>query len=335
MSEPSSGALRHALAEMSEEMPAARLPEDLWRRGKRRHRRRASAGIAASVLAVVLAVPLVGAVLERSPQQALGVGPDGAVPARLYIPWMGLGTVQQSPQGRAALLVSGGGQLASAPDLPGTYGSRIAVVGRDGSYRMLRYGGMYKQAGQDVLLSPDGRYVAGDATLEHLNPPARSSEVTVVDLMTGQVRRYRDLPAGQPVGWSPDGSQLLLFQEPECPDDSVPAASGTTSNISRCELGSGALWLLDRASGRLRQFLDLSGVPVHRATFVAFAPDGRHLAVQVAQRLIVVDTVDGTSRTLAELGPRTRLAGAGAWSRDGASISVFTVDGCTSPCEWT
>ncbi|HEY0700100.1 MAG TPA: hypothetical protein VGD43_20120, partial [Micromonospora sp.] len=325
MTEPTSGGLRHALAEMSEQMPTARLPEDLWRRGQRRHRRRVSAGIAASVLAVVLAVPLVGGALDRSPQRAVG-GADGAVPARLYIPSMGLGTVQQSPQGRAALLVSGGGELGN-PDLPFTYGSRIAVVGRDGSYRMLRYGGYYKQAGQDVLLSPDGRYVAGDGTLEDLNVSLPSSEITVVDLVTGQVRRYDDLPAGQPVGWSPDGSQLLLLRESECPDQSEPPGPVTNTPI-RCDFASGPLWLLDRASGRVRQLLDLSGVPVHRAIFVAFAPDGRHLAVQVDQRLVVVDTVDGTSRTLADLGPRTRLAGAGAWSRDGASISVFTVDGC-------
>src|SRR5688572_16660397 len=96
--------LRQALVEMSEGVPPARVPSDLWQVGMRRRR---SAAVAVSVLAMVVAVPLVGAALGRSSRPPADPGaPDGAVPARTYIPHEWQGTVQQAPNGPAAVLTS-------------------------------------------------------------------------------------------------------------------------------------------------------------------------------------------------------------------------------------
>ncbi|GAB3845912.1 hypothetical protein GCM10029963_24940 [Micromonospora andamanensis] len=301
--------LRQALAEASEEMPTARVPADLWQAGQRRHRRRLAIGVAALVLAIVAAVQVGVTVLVRTPEPALQVAVSNAmVPARLYNPHAWQGTVQQSPNGPASLLFSGGG--TGTIDMPGAFGSKIAVVGRDGSYRTLRYGRAYMQSAQDVVLSPDGRYVAGDTSLDARLSSGNNSEITIVDLTSGAVRRYTGLPAGQPVAWSSDGTQVVLLRD-------------STSSVG--------LWLLDRASGQTRSLLQADGT-IRRATLLAFSPDSRQVAVQVDRSLIVVDTASGASRVLADLGPRGRLAGAGAWSPTGDGIAAYTYDGCENRC---
>ncbi len=324
MTEP----LRRALAELSEQTPAVRVRPDLWQLGRRRRRRRAAALAAAVVLMVALPLGLAGPA-ARGPLTGRPAGGGGdAVPARVHQPYPWQGTVQQAPTGPAALLVTGGGSGLAGADLPGTFGSRVAVIGRDGSYRMLRYGGTYLQAAQDVLLSPDGRHVAGDETLERRTDQSSGAVVlrhrtaiSVVDLVDGSVRWYRDLPAGEPVAWSPDGSRLVLQR----PDLDYP--NGLAPPVPRV----GRLFLLDLATGATRELTGLPTGSVRRATFLAFSPDGRRLAVQVGRTVSVVDTADGGARTLAQLGERDRLAGAGAWTPDGG-IAVFSHGGCVDPC---
>ena len=335
--------LARRLVHTAEELPAARLPADLWRHGRRRHRRRqAVVGVAAALLAVLVAVPVFGGL--RADSRPVGDGGSagtGAVPSRLYDPWPWQATVGQSPNGPAALLVSGGSLGYTSPDWPGMYGSKIGMVGRDGSYRMLRYGLMRMQASQDVLLSPDGRYVVGHVSLEDLLfLGGDRPELTLVDLVTGSSSSLKlpDLAARRqtpfPVAWSPDGRHLLLRGYAPPPAGSEPDAylagfDGPTEAPS----SMGSLWLLDLTTGRTSHLLDL-GTAIPR--YAAFSPDGGAIVVQAGGALLRVETATGTSRTLAGLGTLGRfaqLAGAGAWRPDGNAIAVFSVaDGCDRYC---
>nr|BFE58850.1 hypothetical protein GCM10020063_033760 [Dactylosporangium thailandense] len=330
--EPEQLRLRLVMADEADRMPASRVPEDLWRRGRRRHRRRIGAAVAA-VLAVVLALPVA---LTSGPPAPAGAPAGGAVPGRVFDPWVWQAPVAQSPAGPAAVLLSGSGHRAGlgSVDLPGTYGSKIASVGRDGSYRMLRYADTYLQVGQDVMLSPDGRLVAGPDSVEvHLGPGRGSGRLSVVDLVTGRARHFTDLPADVPVAWKPDGTALLLWQQPA----SQPIMDGLTppydGNEARYGYAGGSLWLLDLATGATRKLIDLGGAVFEPINSAAFAPDGRHLVVQRDRELVLVDTSDGSSRTLSTLESATqRLAGAGAFTPDGARIALFDLQGCTEGC---
>ena len=84
------------------------------------------------------------------------------------------------------------------------------MVGRNGSYRIVRHVNAF-DAGETLLLSPNGRYIAGDSGLEGAQPGADIANATaVLDLTTGQVRTY---DAGRPLAWSPDGASLLASSD--------------------------------------------------------------------------------------------------------------------------
>ena len=328
---PEQPKLQLMLAAEADRMPPVRVPEDLWRRGRRRYRRRIG-GAAAAVLAVVLALPGMLA-LAAGPPPVAGGSADGAVPGRVFDPWPWQAPVGQSPQGPAAVLLSGSGTGLGAVDLPWTYGSKIAAVGRDGSYRMLRYADTYLQVGQDVQLSPDGRYVVGPDSVEDLIGPGRTpGRLSVVDLVTGHTRHFKGLPADVPVAWQPDGAALLLWRRPE----SSPIVDGVTppfdGNEAKYGYAGGSLWLLDLATGGSRKVLDLGAAAFDPINSAAFAPDGRHLAVQLDRTLVLVDTADGSSRTLAGLGAGQRLAGTGAFTADGTRLALLDLDGCAVAC---
>jgi hypothetical protein len=309
------------LTRAAETMPPARVPDDIWRRGLRfRRRRRFTATLTVVVVGLLLVVPV--SLAGTGPGRDVPADGDGAVPGTFHRLWPWQQSVVEAPSGPAVLLVSGDAGINMGTfDLPGKVESILAVVGADGSYRTVLDNNMYTQAGQSMLLSPDGRYVAGADTLEN---PDRWQEraIRVLDLTTGEVRH---LAAGQqlpntrfwsPVAWSPDGTSLLVLTDYDRPGDQ-----------------QGLLLLMDVATGSVRKLLDLPLTrDLHEVHFVAYSPDSRRVAVVAGQRLVVVDTVDGTQRTLAELGPRQRLAGTGAWSLDGRRLAVFTFEGCDGKC---
>jgi hypothetical protein len=322
--------LRLVMADEADRVAAAQVPGDLWRRGRRRHRRRVGGAVVA-VLTVALAIPGLVVSAAKPPPPVTGAPADGSVPGRVFDPYLSQAPVAESPTGRAAVLLSGSGDGLGTQDLPWTFGSKIASVGRDGSYRMLRYGRMYAQAGQDVQLSPDGRYVVGpDSFEEYCYYCDGQARLSVVDLQTGQARHFKDLPANVPVAWQPDGAALLLWSQPELVSD----ISGAPYDGNEAKYGyaGGSLWLLDLATGRSRKLLDLGMARFEPVTSAAFAPDGRHVAVQLDRTLLLVNTADGSSRTLASLGERQRLAGTGAFTADGTRIAVLDHDGCAVAC---
>ncbi|MEV4137569.1 hypothetical protein AB0J72_36020 [Dactylosporangium sp. NPDC049742] len=241
----------------------------------------------------------------------------------MHEPWPWQAGVAGSPRGPAALLVSGGGGY-QAMDLPFTYGSRISAIGRDGSYRVLPFGATYLQAGQDVLLSPDGRYAAGNGTYERLLGTG-DTDVSIVDLTTGEERRHQGSGPAVPVAWSHDGRRLLVhrFGASSWADTPFDGADTTGSD-------NGALWLLDVGSGAATHLLDLGRT---RRGAAAFSPDGRTVAVQLGRELALVDTATGTRRPLATLPAGAHLGGPWSYTADGTGLGVLTIaDGCTTAC---
>ncbi|MEN3310473.1 MAG: hypothetical protein V7603_6675 [Micromonosporaceae bacterium] len=323
--------LQLMLAAEADRMAPARVPEDLWRRGRRRYQRRI-VGAVAAVLAVALAIPSM-LVFTDGPPPVVGAPADAAVPQRVFDPWPWQAPVAQSPPGRAAVLLSGSGTGLGGVDWPWAYGSKIAVVGRDGSYRMLRYADTYLQVGQGVQLSPDGRYVVGPDSVEDLIGLGQAlGRLSVVDLVTGRARHFKRLPADVPVAWQPDGAALLLWRQPESPPVEYGVSPPFDGNEAKYGYAGGSLWLLDLATGGSRKVLDLGAAVFDPINSVAFAPDGRHLAVQLDGTLVLVNTADGSSRVLATLGARQRLAGTGAFTNDGTRLAVLDLDGCAVAC---
>lgn len=285
--------LARSMRHIADEARPVHLPADLWRRGRRRRRRRiAAAGAALAVLvAVLVAVPFA---VDRSGPRAIEPA-DGpaSIPSTVYPPLPLQRTVQQAPNGPATLLVSGGGQFQGG-DLLYRYDDRSMVVGRDGYYRMVR-GATRKEAGDSLLLSPDGRYVASDAGLEGAGDGPATA---VLDLTTGDVRTYA---GARPLAWSPDSRRLLAHG-----DDTV-------------------IHLIDRESGAAREVTRLPAVRV------AFAPDGRRFVAEAGSALTIVDVDTGATRELTRLEKVERLAGPAAWRPDGR-ITLASAFGCTSAC---
>lgn len=314
--------LRGALHEYAEQMPPARVPDDLWRQGRRRRRREhlRTATLLTAVLLVVSTLPWLARPGEPAPPAA---GGPAAVPFRLHLPRTWQATVPDRPAGPASVLFSG-----TAPGLRGIdlvdHEGKVAVVGRDGSYRMLLYGGAERVAGEDVVLSPDGRSVA-----HGFLAGADDGWLLVTDLSTGRTRTFRDPDGepccGQPVAWAPDGRSILAVDASREPVRTEP------------ETGNGLLAmrlvLLDLTTGRSAPLVELGEHAALRTSSVAaFSPDGARIAVTVGTQLRVLDRTGRTGWT-AELGARRHLAGPAAFSPDGRRITTMTMEGCLDDCD--
>ena len=295
------------LDEASAEMPPARLSEDLWRTGRRLHRRDLIARVVALTAAVAALLVVPSTLIPGRHAPTAGTGPDpAAVPARVHMPFPWQARVTQAPPGPATVMFSGDGALRGIDALNGE--DRVAVVGRDGSYRMLNYNGG-AVAGEDVQLSPDGRYVA------------QADNSSVIDLTTG--RAHRISGPGQPelrdtpVAWAPDGRFLLTLRyrfptgAPKIPASFVLVA-----------LDTGATTVLADVD-------DLQAV--RTASVAAFSPDGTRVALTIGRQVRLMDTT-GTLLWTAELGTRRHLAGVGAFTADGTKITTVTVRGCVGDC---
>lgn len=108
------------------------------------------------------------------------------------------------------MLSTGGGSFQGSDMFE--YDGKGMVVGLDDSHRLVRTvsGGV---AAEDLLLSPDGRFVAAQDALEGGDESNVSGSgetmaqlTSILDLMTGKVRVYQ---GGARVAWSQDGDRLL------------------------------------------------------------------------------------------------------------------------------
>lgn len=277
---------------------------------------RGLAALAITVCVALAAVVVAGYGTSRS----VGSEDRVAVPTQVYEPFGWQATVQTSPPGPATLLVSGAGWGMRGP----VYRGKVAVLGESGVYRIQRYQPDLA-AGEDVLLAPNGTAlvdaVARKTTVEPTGPVGSSDPALwLTDLTSGRTERAIVSGSGvaRPVAWSPDSRKVLV---------QVSGSGGTGPWLG------GRLNLLDVRTGALSRVLDLGSEPVHRAQFAAFSPDGRQVAVQVGDAVLVVNVTTGVSRTLARLGADRRLAGVGAWSSDGRRIAVLTLAGCSRACD--
>ncbi|UWZ39545.1 hypothetical protein Drose_15695 [Dactylosporangium roseum] len=322
------------LAAEADRMAPARVPEDLWRRGRRRYQRRLAGAVVAVLTVLAVALTLPGMLeLAAEPPSTVAAPAGGAVPGRVFDPRVWQAPVTQSPGGSAAVLLSGSGKGLGGGDLPGMYGSKIASVGRDGSYRMLRYADTYLQVGQQVQLSPDGRFAVGpDAVEDLIGSSQTQGRLSVVNLATGHTRHFKGLPAAVPVAWQPDSAALLLWHKPGSPPIKYGETPPFDGNETKYGYVGGSLWLLDVATGGSRKVLDIGTAAFDPINSAAFAPDGRHLAVQLDRTLALVNTADGSSLTLATLSAGQRLAGTGAFTADGTRLALFDRDGCAVAC---
>ncbi|GAA2638266.1 hypothetical protein GCM10010399_84460 [Dactylosporangium fulvum] len=311
--------LRDTLHELGEQMPPARLPEDLWRRGRRqRHRGRV---IVAVVVALLCATVAVVPGLHVEPQPAEG-GP--AIPRSVELPFMWQATVDMVPPGPATVLF-GGDSWGLGTDPFEEDGSKLAAVGRNGSYGMLRYPIEEMRAGQDVRLSPDGNLVAQS---ELTGGP--TGWLVVTDLRTGRSRGYGDGPPAccfEVAAWRPDsGAVLVLHSKDSIVLTGANQEPGMPAQYVLVDLASGAQVPVDDVFVR---------DPVASAWVAAFAPGGHgFVTTRPAASGTELRGYDAAGRRLwtRDLGDR-RLAGAGAYTPDGSAVALLTIDGCTNTKE--
>lgn len=311
--------LRDMLTEATETVPPVTLAADTWRRGRRARRRARALGTAAVVAVVALltvAIPPVVRVVATGPADG-----GASVPADLDIPWMWQATVQQDPPGPAAVLFGGDASFGlQGTDIFDSEG-KLAVVGRDGDYRMLLYAGFNGiTAGEDAQLSPDGTRVAHNFVIAS-DIPENGGGLVITDLTTGRSTVYpTPTPADgsvccTPVTWAPDGRSLLARQ--------ISDAGGTATRLVLFDLDNGNIKPINEY-GRADH--------IRTASAGAVAPDGQSFVVTEGAK---VRLVDRTSKTLwtADLGPRRYLAGVGAFTPDGTRIATVTLDGCLDTCD--
>jgi len=296
--------LAESLRLIAADTAPGRLPADLWSKGRRRRRTRLAGGAAAvAVLAALVVVPL--AARGGGGHGVPPAEPMPAVPRVVHTPFPFTSTVQHSPHGPAALVVSGVGAFHGS-DVFTNYEGRNVVVSPDGISRKVNLYNEIIDAGYGSYLSPDGHLLATDTSVQGADDETQGG-LAVLDLTTGAVRTYP--VGGSPIAWSPTGRSVL-----------VSTATGGQS--------AGGLRLVNLEYGVVR---DLSLAIEGDA--VAFSPDGWRLAVQVGPSLWIVNVATAERREIrASVGQGRRLAGPGAWTSDGrlaladAGLSITYLD---------
>ncbi|GAA2860727.1 hypothetical protein Acy02nite_57010 [Actinoplanes cyaneus] len=212
------------------------------------------------------------------------------LPAAVGVPGIRAADEAEHPVGAASMLLTGEDWFADDSDWFG------AVIGA-GGYRVFVNG--TNPAGLGAVLSPDGRRLAsGDG---------------ILDVATGRWTAYpgawrnRELA---PQAWSPDGARLAVTSRVS-PEDG-PYAGGATT-----------LALLDTGTGSITRIAELDEGAIRDGWTAAFAPDGTRLAYQSRDMIFIVTLADGKSVSV-PVPAGSRLAGKGAWTRDGQGLLVVS-----------
>jgi hypothetical protein len=269
-------------------------------------------GVTIAVLGVITLVwpGLFGAWSARAGQPA--------VPRSIELPWRWQASVDEDPPGPASVVATADqpslddAELAATADDRGDAAHQIEVVGRNGVYRAIYPTAGRWQAGRNVHLSPDGRYLA----LAYLDDPTTTRQgPTLVDLTSGEVRvlRTAGLPARSELivlGWSPDGGALLLA-----------SVTGANARVS----------LLELAGGAPRTLAQVSAEADPRQWRVAFSPDGRRIAFAAHGALHLVDD-RGEQLWTVPLTEGRLLAGSAAFTPDGSRIALVRPMPCRDVC---
>lgn len=306
--------LREALHETADLITPYELYHGALARSRRHRRRRWATAAAAAALAVVLGAALP---LAWSRHEAVPVSPSApppSLPDRVGAPLWGTASVAGSPLGPASVVFG-------APNwwFDGSKGV-VAVVGGAAAdtYRLVDNRGHFLYAGEQAILSPDGRRLAGVGWVTDLGTgtavalPALGGEVLV------------------PQAWSPDGRSLAVIAY-EAPYADQPDGVQVPSPVRA------TLHLVDVGSGTHHRIGDLVPRGVHDGYTVAFSPDGTRLAYQSA-KTITVAALDGTVINRMTTDAGSHLAGKGAWTPNGQGLTLVRqrqcCDGDAYPSRW-
>ncbi|MDG4784821.1 hypothetical protein O7626_02545 [Micromonospora sp. WMMD1102] len=314
--------VRGVLTAYADEMAPVRLPDDLWRRGRRRRRVRlaTAAGVATVLLAGAVLSP---SLLAGSSSGTVGDGSataDPAIPGRVEVPWLWQATARQWAPGPATVMFFTGATRY--------FEDTGVVVGRGGAYRLV-----YLDVGESRgVLSPDGRYYArfGPALLDLATGDERQ-----LGRASGSGSDSRSSSASgrglTPLAWSPDGRWLVCGRN----NDDEGISYGPDGQQLNDPDHPDDLVAVDTTTGEFRDLVK-GGQLAYGAA--AYSPDGASVAVASQhavdgeQRLAVLDAATGRERWSLDLGHR-QLGGTGAWSPDGRRLAILAVDGCTSFCD--
>ncbi|MEQ7010574.1 hypothetical protein ABN028_30785 [Actinopolymorpha sp. B17G11] len=301
--------LHDLLERLADDAPRPRVDHDLFRRARgarRRDRMLVAGGAVALVVLIVAGISVLSADGKWRTDLVTPVTENDvpAMPSRLYRVPEHVNGVEDN--------------LAIGPVAAAYYGDSEAVVlvsAVDGQYRRVRLPGLiefaYMIEHRMMALSPDGTKLAyaWHAAVPENDNPRVPSGVAVVDLMTGEVRRYarpggQGVEAGQ-VSWSPNGRFLTY----------------TLTNHK--------VWDGSSADGQMR----IERLDVHdgSATVIPFPRADGSPAVSDDGRVGVVgfdfawlwDPKSRPQLTRVELG---RPMGTAAWSPTGARIAIGSDD---------
>jgi hypothetical protein len=136
----------------------------------------------------------------------------------------------------------------------------------------------------------------------------------------------------EPQAWSPDGGTLAVLAG-DWPD---PGLNNDTSTLFLLK-GAGGTTAGNAAGGTPREVAQLTRVGALSGWTAAFSPDGTRLAYQNGDRVSILTLADGTTADV-PLPAGARLAGKGAWTRDGRNLLVVSGAECDCgdhPIRWT
>ncbi|WP_406068728.1 hypothetical protein [Micromonospora sp. NBC_01638] len=265
-------------------------------RGRRSVRRQRFGTAAVWAVVVLLLVVLVVPGVQL-PVQTAAPSTKPSLPDRFAGYSMLTSTVAKAPPGRAiALYGYGNGETFNM--------FQSLVVGADGdTYRQVD--AMEERNRPSALLAPDGtRVLLGDDR-------GATRDLILVDLTSGG---RRSIPLGDPVGvrllaWSPDGQHVAYSAAPLTGYDEFGTVEGEVAR-------TGTLRLLDLSTGHSTE------VPaIKPAWTAAFAPDSSRLAVQVGQKVHLVD-LDGREYGSVQITAGRELAANVGWSPDGRFLAT-------------
>jgi hypothetical protein len=226
------------------------------------------------------------------------------LPVRVGAPAVWTADAAAAPIGAASVLYTSNSWFQEGADW------LAGLVGRsDDTYRVAKWVG---SAGMASVLSADGARIAYHGG--------------IADLSTGRV-----------TGWGPWSEGLTLDPQAWSPDGAAVAVLTSRWDDTGVNDGKTKLYLFDVATGTPREIAELNQVDVLAGWEAAFSPDGGRLAYQNGARLSIFTLADGTTAEV-PLPAGARLAGKGAWTRDGRNLLVVSGAQCDCgayPIRWT
>ncbi|GGN49541.1 hypothetical protein FHR83_009133 [Actinoplanes campanulatus] len=300
--------LREVMRAAAQDVPTYAV-HDRARAAARRTRRRTLAATAA--VAVIGVLLVLWSPIDRAPGPDRTAEQPAALPDRIGVPPPGTLRVTDRPRlEQAAVLFSGGYSAGTCPFVDECDALTLVDAHTD-RYRLFLTSIPEAPAGQEVVLAADGRRVA------HSGGYIDDPYVRIIELRTGQTRDVPSAIEGSggsfPVSWSRDGRWIAVRDVISADQDGVPES---------------ILSIVDLDSGQWRR---LASGPTMDGFSVAFAPDGRRFAYQIAGTVTVAALDGSTAGTSFSVSDDQALGGKGAWTPDGRSLTIVERQGA----DWT